>query len=79
MQFWRLPDLATLKIMKSNDVPVSKNATGSHATHKAHQPRSSTGKHAAHRYERRKVREFLRHGLDEEAESSRLKDWTEKD
>jgi hypothetical protein len=34
--------------------------------------RSSALKHSAHRYERRKVREFLRHGADSEDDSARF-------
>jgi hypothetical protein len=42
------------------------------ASNKASHARHSAAKHAEHRYERRKVREFLRHNVDDDEASSRF-------
>jgi hypothetical protein len=57
--------------MKPNTASYFKNASAAHMAQKV--PHRNSGlKHAAHRYERRKVREILRHGVDSAEESSRF-------
>jgi hypothetical protein len=58
--------------MKFHTLLNSRNAAAFQATQKSAQPRSSHTKHAAHRYERRKFREYLRHGVDSEEASLRF-------
>jgi hypothetical protein len=58
--------------MKLHALLNTVNAAASLATHKAIQTRGSAAKHAANRYERRKVREYLRHSADAEEASRRF-------
>jgi len=58
--------------MKSQPAFNLKNVVSAQSTHKSLAHRQATSKPAAHRYERRKLREFLRHGVDAEEESLRF-------
>jgi len=58
--------------MKLHALLNSRNAASAQAAHKAVQARSAAAKYAAHRYERRKVREILRHSVDVEESSLRF-------
>jgi hypothetical protein len=58
--------------MKLHALQNSESTAAAQATHKAIQSRSSNTKHTTHRYERRKVREYLRHSVDSDEESQRF-------
>jgi hypothetical protein len=58
--------------MKSFSPIHSRNVAADRAAQKSSHIRHSAAKQAEHRYERRKVREFLRHNLDDEDASARF-------
>lgn len=58
--------------MKFHALLNSGNAAASQLAHKVFQTRGSAAKHATHRYERRKIREYLRHNVDSDGASLRF-------
>jgi hypothetical protein len=60
------------QVMKIHALSNLGNSAASQTVHKEIQNRSSGAKHETHRYERRKVREYLRHNGESEEASLRL-------
>jgi hypothetical protein len=58
--------------MKTGASINSRHTAFGREANKSNQFRHSVAKQVAHRYERRKLREWLRHGVDSEEESSQF-------